>query len=73
MQRPDLPAAPDSGAFNGSSSQLTDAQRQFADVIGRELARLWIEEQAATARVPQNDAPSRASPQGPSNVLTDQK
>ncbi len=25
--------------------ELTDAQRGFADVIGRELARTWIEQQ----------------------------
>ena len=73
MQRPDLPASPDSGAVNGFSSQLTVAQRQFADVIGRELARLWIDEQAATARVPQNDSQSRTSRRHPSNGLTDQK
>ena len=32
-----------------SRPELTDAQRGFAEVVGRELARTWIEQQAVTS------------------------
>lgn len=47
MQQPGRTSDSTSGHAVDSSSQLTDAQRRFAEVIGRELARLWIDEQAA--------------------------
>lgn len=59
MQQPSRSSAVDSGTVEGPAPQLTDAQRTFAEVVGRELARLWIHEQAATVPRTLKEAPER--------------
>ena len=61
MKQPNRPFTLKSGTADDSSLQLTDVQLRFADVVGRELARLWIEEQAATSSTNRQNASSPPS------------
>lgn len=37
------------GLADGSKPELTEAQQRFTELVGRELARLWIEQQSGTS------------------------
>lgn len=43
MQQLRQPSSLEVSTVDAASQQLTDAQRAFADVVGRELARIWID------------------------------
>ncbi|MFO1044486.1 MAG: hypothetical protein U0941_22160 [Planctomycetaceae bacterium] len=60
MQQPSGTSNSKSNHADDSSSQLTEAQRRFAEVIGWELARLWIDEQAAKSPTAQVTALPRS-------------
>lgn len=49
MQQRRLPSSLEASPVDAPSRQLTDAQRAFADVVGKELARLWIEQPGVTS------------------------
>lgn len=38
------------GLADDSKPELTEAQQRFAELVGRELARLWIEQHSGTSR-----------------------
>ena len=48
-----------------SKPELTDAQRGFAEIIGRKLARKWTEQQAVTSPTNHPGAPLGASHEKP--------
>lgn len=64
MRQSHQPSTSETGSNHDPSRQLTDAQRAFADVVGRELARLWIDHQTSTSATNQ-EASLKASPRQP--------
>ena len=47
------------GRADGSKPELTEAQQRFAELAGRELARLWIEQQTGTSHYTDIDSPRK--------------
>ena len=62
MRQPYRPSSTRTTNSDDSSRQLTNAQRTFADVVGRELARLWIDGQTGTPPTNHQDASQGTSP-----------
>ena len=56
MRQSHRPSTPETGSNHDPSRQLTDAQRAFADVVGRELARIWLDGQAVIPPTNHEDA-----------------
>ena len=65
MRQSHRPSTPETGSNHDPSLQLTDAQRTFANVVGRELARLWIDQQTSTSATNRQGASLKASPRQP--------
>ena len=65
MRQSHRPSTPETVSNHDPSLQLTDAQCTFADVVGRELARLWIDHQTAASATNRREASLKASPRQP--------
>ena len=61
MRQSHQPSTSETGSNHDPSRQLTDAQRAFADVVGRELACLWIEQQAGASQNTDYELPRQRS------------